>query len=97
MTRTRSSIPQLQKVRSAFSNFYHASKGQMGAMSFTSGRKQQFASSSVTNGLWYSRFQEGAHCQMGDTLKQDMAISIKVMLKLQELFETNYQMSSGLE
>jgi hypothetical protein len=86
-----------RKVRSAFSNFYHASKGQMGAMSFTSGRKQQFTSSSVTNGLWYSRFQEGAHCQMGDTVKQDMAISINVMLKLQEIFEADYHASGGAE
>jgi hypothetical protein len=34
---------------------------------------------------------------MGDVLKQDMAISIGVMLKLQELFERDYQESSGEE
>jgi hypothetical protein len=34
---------------------------------------------------------------MGDTLKQDLAISIGVMLKLQEYFETDYQESTGVQ
>jgi hypothetical protein len=86
-----------RKVRGAFTNYYHASKEQVEALSFTSGRGHQYASCSITNGLWYSRFQEGVHCRMGDTLKQGLAISIGVMLKLQEYFETDYQMSTGIQ
>lgn len=72
-----------------------ASKEQLEAISFSSGKRHQFASCSVTNGMWYSRFQEGVHCRMGDTLKQDLALSIGVMLKLQEILEEDYQTSSG--
>jgi hypothetical protein len=32
---------------------------------------------------------------MGDALKQDLALSIGVMLKLQEILEQDYQSSSG--
>jgi hypothetical protein len=86
-----------RKVRSAFSNNFHASQAQLGALTFSAGKGHHFASCSVTNGMWYSRFQDGVHCHMGDVLKQDMAISIGVMLKLQELFERDYQESSGEE
>jgi hypothetical protein len=86
-----------RKVRSAYSNFFHASHLQMGAITFSTGKRQQFASCSVTNGMWYSRFQAGVHCRMGDTLKQDMAISIGVMLKLQALFEEDYHLATGVE
>jgi hypothetical protein len=86
-----------RKIRSAFSNYFHASKMQVGALSFSGGKGHQFALCSVTNRLWYSRFQDGAHCRMGDVLKQDMAISIGVMVKLQELFEQDFQKTSGEE
>lgn len=86
-----------RKVRSAFSNYFHASKAQLGALSFSAGKGHHFASCSATNGMWYSRFQDGVHCRMGDVLKQDMAISIGVMLKLQELFERDYRETSGEE
>lgn len=86
-----------RKVRSAFSNYFHASKLQVGALSFSAGKGHLFASCSVTNGMWYSRFQDGVHCRMGDVLKQDMAISMGVMLKLQDLFEQDYQQTGGEE
>jgi hypothetical protein len=40
---------------------------------------------------WYKQFIEGMHKRMGDSVKQDEAISIEQMLALMEMFEKDWK------
>jgi hypothetical protein len=85
-----------RKVQSIFANYYHASKEQLEVIRFRkkSGINSHRARLPMECGTLDSK-KGSTDCRMGDTLKQDLALSIGVILKLQENLEEDYQASSG--
>ena len=79
----------IRKERSCFSNYYHASAEGVSAMS-TLGRDlaKAFLTDCPTQSLWFERFARGCLYRMGEVVKQDLAISIQVMVALMDLFES---------
>ena len=78
----------IRKERSCFSNLYHASAVGSSAMS-SLGRDtvKSFLTDCPTQSLWFERFSRGCLYRMGEVVKQDLAISIDVMLCMMNLFD----------
>ncbi len=72
-------------IRSFFSNFIHTTPMGTGVSILTDGKNKQFLSSFQTYGHWYSRFATGCHQRLGDVTTQDQALSLDVLLALQDL------------
>lgn len=87
----------MRKLRSAFSNYYHAS-GQGYASLVTMGRESTRSSLSTcpTNSIWFERFSKGCLRRMGQEVRQDLAISIHVMLALMNLLENDWNRERGV-
>lgn len=81
----------IRKERSCFSNFYHASAVGSTAQS-TLGRDtaKSFLTKCPTQSLWFERFSKGCLYRMGEVVKQDLAISIDVMLCMMKLFDDEW-------
>jgi len=82
----------LRKLRSAYSNLFHASALGSGSMS-TLGRDtaKTFLSACPSHSLWFERFSKGCLRRMGQEVRQDLAISVKVMLALLDILENEWQ------
>jgi len=80
----------MRKLRSAFSNVFHASKLNSGLVTMAQDTRKTMVTDSPTYGIWFQRFMLGCHKRMGEKLKQDMGVSIEVMLALMDIFESNY-------
>jgi len=77
----------IRKLRSAYSNMYHASvKGCREKASLNDKGKRTMLTEVPTNTLWFERFALGCLKRMGQEIHQDLALSMDVMLKMQELF-----------
>ena len=76
-----SQFETIRKIRSAYSNTYMASVTTSLAAS-TLGRTSNkfFLTQSPTQSLWFERFCTGCLKRMGQIVKQDLAISIDVLL-----------------
>jgi hypothetical protein len=85
-----------RKLRSAYSNAWHASVEGKDEMVMVQGGKRLVHSTCPTNARWYERFQIGAHKRMGNVSKPDMAVSIKVMLALMKRFDDDW-LEAGLD
>ena len=81
----------MRKLRSAYSNLYHASAGGSTAM-MTLGRDtaKTFLSSCPSNSLWFERFCRGCFKRMGQETHQDLALSIDVLMALLRLLEDQW-------
>jgi hypothetical protein len=55
------------------------------------GNKRAEATQAPTDSEWFDRFITGAENRLGNRLKQDLAISIEVMLELMARYEAEYQ------
>jgi hypothetical protein len=85
----------MRKIRSHYSNYMHTTPGVLGAASLAAEKKsKQCFTTSMTYGLWYSRWDEVCHTLMGDVWPPDQAMTIDVLLKLQELWEDDYNSSN---
>lgn len=71
-----------RKLRSAYSNVYHASKQlkEVAAMAFES--TKTYSTACPTYGYWFERFMLGCHKRMGDVTVSDYALSIKLYWEL---------------
>lgn len=71
-----------RKLRSAYSNVYHASKQlkEVSAMAFES--TKTYATSCPTYGYWFERFMLGCHKRMGDVTVSDYALSLNLFWEL---------------
>jgi hypothetical protein len=88
----------MRKMRSHYSNYMHTTPGALGAASLAAEKKStQRFTTSMTYGLWYSRWDEGCHTRMGDVWLPDRAMTIDVLLKLQELWEDDYNSPNKTE
>jgi hypothetical protein len=53
--------------------------------------QKSYVTANPVKSQWYERFLLGMHKRMGDSVKQDEAISIEQMLALMEMFERDWQ------
>lgn len=65
-----------RKLRSLFSNMWHASGEASGSSVSVRGQTKTTTSTCPTNGEWFEKFMNGAHKHMGDHSIPDRAISI---------------------
>jgi hypothetical protein len=81
----------MRKLRSAYSNLFHASALGASVMS-TLGRDtaKTFLSNCPTNSLWFERFCRGCFKRMGQETHQDLAMSIAVVIELLSLLEVQW-------
>jgi hypothetical protein len=87
-----SQFETMRKLRSAFSNLYHASlEGSTSRVALGQNSSKTFLSACPTHSLWFERFSRGCLLRMGQVVKQDLAISIRVMLALLEVLEQEWR------
>lgn len=79
----------IRKQRSAFSNLYMASKeaAEAGRIIVQGAQSSSFVTNCPTNSMWFSRWVAGCETRMGFVLKQNQAISGRVMRALVEGFK----------
>ncbi|KAL7575187.1 hypothetical protein ACA910_018675 [Epithemia clementina (nom. ined.)] len=75
----------MRGVRSTISSFIHTTPYGSACSTMTDSKRSTFVTCSTTNAIWFKRFMEGTHERMGDVKIQDVALSIDVLLALQEL------------
>jgi len=80
----------MRKLRSAFSNAFHASKYSTGLVTMAQDARKTVVTDSPTYGIWFQRFMLGCHKRMGEKVKQDMGVSIGVMHCLMDIFEKDF-------
>ncbi|KAL7561659.1 hypothetical protein ACA910_018549 [Epithemia clementina (nom. ined.)] len=73
----------MRGVRSALSNYMHANPKGVGGFTMTDGRRVTHVTTSSTNTIWFKQF-------MGDVKIQDTALSIDMVLALQELLNQSW-------
>jgi hypothetical protein len=79
---------------SAYANIYHASKEHLvGASVLTGGSRKLITTTCPSNGFWFDRFMVGYYKRVGQMLVQDLAISIEVILAVQEYLEEQWSMA----
>jgi hypothetical protein len=85
----------VRKVQSAMANVWAASAvGAAGSSVWLMNNKTRGATTQAVQGTeWFARFKLGLNNRMGDRVKQDAAVSIGVMLRLMEKFESIFQKS----
>lgn len=82
----------VRKTRTVFSHIYSASGVGVGETSVAhTDRSRIVTSRDPTRSEWFSRFSTGLAARLGKRIKQDAAISIQVMVKLQEYMESDWQ------
>lgn len=86
----------IRKLRSAYSNLYHAS-GTGSTCMATLGRDsaKHFLSNCLTHSTWFEKFAKGCLRRMGQEVQQDLAISIKVMMALMGQLEEEWNRTKG--
>ena len=73
----------IRKLRSAFSNVYHASaEAADGMASLGRDTAKFFLTNCSTQGVWFEKFTRGCLCRMGEEVRQDLALTSEVMLHL---------------
>ena len=80
----------MRNLRSCYSNLIHTTPFGAGGSTMTTGKKSSFITNSPTNSQWFQRFMLGTHERMGDVKIQDTAISIDVLLALQQVMEEHW-------
>jgi hypothetical protein len=81
----------IRKLRMGFSSTYASSPSGVEALRTFGGDTAKFhLNLCPTNSLWFERFSKGCLSRMGQIVKQDLAISVGVMLMMQELLEGDW-------
>lgn len=82
----------IRKLRSAYSNVYHASiESAQSSMTLGRDTAKAYLTTCPTQSMWFERFVKGLLRRMGQEVRQDLAVSIPVMLALQDLLEEEWQ------
>ena len=83
----------MRGIRSGYNNLVHTTpKGTDGAV-MSDGRNSTHITTSPTNSLWFKKFMIGSHERMGDVKIQDAAVSIDLLLALQDLLEKEWKVA----
>ena len=82
----------MRKLRAAYSNMFHAS-ARSNTETLTLGRdvSKSFLTTCPTQSSWFERFSSGCLQRMGQEVKQDLAVSIQLMLAFQTGLESKWQ------
>ena len=83
----------VRKLRSAYSNIWHASRETLTTSVMARDLKKTFVTSCPTYGLWFERFMVGMHKRMGDEVHQDKAVTLEVVHRLVEGLESEFKRS----
>ena len=81
----------VRKVRSAFSNYIHASVDGTGESFIADDSGVQSISRSTSNSHWFRRFMKGMHKRMGDIWIPDRAITIHEVLIAFTILEEDWK------
>jgi len=86
-----SQFETMRKLRSAYSNLFHAScLGATTMATLDRDTAKTFLTHCPTQSLWFERFAKGCLKRMGQTVHQDMALSIAVILELLKMLEEEW-------
>ena len=80
----------MRQTRSAFTKQYHASAAWDGLSTVGSDKRKLHFTKCPTQGPWFVKFVQGCHHGMGDVVKQNMAVSIGVMLELDKQLSVDF-------
>ena len=83
----------VRKLRSAYSNLWHASQATLTTSVMARDVRKTYVTTCPTYSLWYERFMLGMHKRMGDEVRQDLAISLDVIHKMVEGLEEEYEVA----
>ena len=83
-----------RKTRAAISNLWHASLDGGSSAMMVKGKTKVIESKSPTNGAWFEKFMAGFHNRVGDQTRPDRAISLEVMIKLQNRLASDFEKAS---
>ena len=82
----------LRKLRAAYSNMFHASaRSNIDTLTLGRDMAKSFLTTCPTQSSWFERFCSGCVQRMGQEVKQDLAVSIQVMLAFQEEMEKEWR------
>jgi hypothetical protein len=82
----------MRKLHSAYSNLYHASAmGSTSMMMLGRDTAKTFLSTCPTNSLWFERLCKGCFKRMGQEMHQDLALSMRVLIALTQLLESQWK------
>ncbi len=85
----------IRKLRSSYTNVYMGSLEGVSSLHTSSGEiGKQYLSRCPTHSLWFERFTKGCLSRMGQLVKQDMALSVGVILALLQLLDDDWQQAS---
>ena len=79
----------IRKTRSCLTNYANTTVAELSEPVLVGGLKGIRFNFSGTplNGLWFDRFKSGCHSRMGDDIRPDKAMSIELLLEIQNLSE----------
>jgi len=83
----------VRQFRSAYSNAYGAGVSQMKVTVYSSAHKKMHGTSCPSDSVWFGRFTLGMEKRLGRQLKQDLGISIGVVLEIQRDLERRWATS----
>lgn len=86
-----------RKYRTAFSNFYHSSVSHLKMVMLGKENRKVYLTDCPTDGRWFDRFMQGMGNRLGQQLVQDLAMSVEVLLEVQELLEEDWQLAESDE
>ena len=81
----------IRKLRMGFSNVYQITPEGVSSLRSVGGEGAKVTlNECVTNGLWFERFAKGCLSRMGQEVRQDRAISLKIMHALMNMLESEW-------
>jgi len=87
----------VRQFRSAFSNAYGAGVSQLQVSLYSSAHKKMHGTTCPSDSEWFARFALGMEKRLGRQLRQDLGISIGVMLEIQRDLELRWGTSRSGE
>ena len=81
----------VRKMRSAYSNIWHASRKILTTGIMSRDLIKTYVTSCPAYCLWFKSFMIGMHKRMGNEVRQDQAITLKVLHMLVEILEQDYE------
>ena len=84
-----------RKFRSGFSNFWNTAPLSSTCVVMARDTSKLFVSNNPTYGMWWETFLSGMHNRMGDDVRPDLAISLKVMGAMPRFMKLDYNEAIG--
>jgi hypothetical protein len=88
----------MRKMRSTFSNIYHASvEGYSSASVLAKDTRKLLVTKCPTYGPWFEHFIRGCHKRMGDIVKPDRALSLEILHHILTLVDRDWENANEYE